>query len=421
MTLRRAFFGNSLSLPVFFALKIASGIALLKIATVYLSVVDLTAFFQFLLLGALVNMVTVGGVQNGFVRLIAKSNNGESERSAIKAALTIWLSTLVAVCFPLIIFRDAVSILLIESTRGSWSVIWITLATFLAGPGIIICGVLTGKGKVPASLFAQGVGLFVGSAACIILLVKGEPLAAAIAFYAGSLATFPVAWLLGPRNPTILLKNIAGYHNDIVTLLKYSGAFIFIATFTSLSLFGMRYVYQSVFDAEALGYWMVAQRVSDTSMQFLGLFMVQMLIPQYASSESPPEKAKIVQRSWLTVTAILAIFLGAFALAPELIVRIFLSEKYLPAISLIMIYMLGDIFRGTVSLTMHTAFADGKLIRYIGIEVFVMILFAVIMLALVSVGNRQAPIFGYTAAYGAGFLIIALWSIAKKLIGSVQT
>lgn len=416
MKLHRGLIGTTLSLPIFFALKIASGVGLLKIATVYLSVANLSVFFQFLLFGALLNMVTVGGIQNGFIRLIASSDSEVSDQRAIKAAMVIWMITFFIACIPVILLRGPVSILLIDSEVGSWAVIWITLVTFMGGPGIVLCGVLTGKGRAPASLLAQGIGLVAGTAACIVFLVKGQPLTAATSFYTGSLLTLPIAWILHQRTFAILLIDKSGYRDEIIMLLKYSGAFIFLAVSTSLTLFGLRYVYQSIFDAEALGYWMVAQRVSDTSMQLLGLFMVQLFIPQYAAAKTALEKTRIFQKSWLAVTVILSIFLALFAIAPELIVHVFLSEKYLPAIYLIMIYMLGDIFRGTVSLAMHTAFADGRLIRYMGIEFSTTMLFAIIMFSLIAWQNtRLAPILSYAGAYGTSFLIVVLLFAVTRL------
>ena len=118
------------------------------------------------------------------------------------------------------------------------------------------------------------------------------------------------------------------------------------------------------------------------------------------------EGRAILRRTWLTGMAVMAGFLVCFAIVPELIVRVFLSERYLPAIGMILAYMAGDVLRVSASLGMHAAFAHGRLRRYIAIEVGAMSLFAVITLALTSAGESEAPAIGYVAAYAAAALIV---------------
>jgi O-antigen/teichoic acid export membrane protein len=394
------------ALPLFFALKVLSGLALLKMSALHLPVSGFTAFAQFLLLGAMLNTIAVGGAQNGLVRQAAAAAGDRHALARAKGAgFLIWVAAILALGLPMILLRGEVAELLTGQREQAWAIPWIVALALLAGPGQIYCALLTGCMRAPTSLASQGLGLLAGTAAAVVLLIDQQPVWAAIAFYAGTLLTVPVSWL-ALRRHDILMLPLRELVSEARVLLGYSGAFVFIAVFTSLVLFGVRYVYLSAFGLETLGYWMVAQRVSDTSTQLLGLLMVQVFLPSYTPVRDGSEGRAILRRTWLAGMAVMGGFLVCFAIAPELIVRVFLSERYLPAIGMILAYMAGDVLRVSASLGMHAAFAHGRLGRYIAIEVGAMALFAAITLALTSAGETQAPVIGYVAAYAVAALII---------------
>ena len=404
--------------PLYFGLKIISGIALIKVSAFSLPADGFAIFFQFLLLGALFNMVSVGGVQNGLIRQIAAHGDSPKNGSAGNAAIIIWAASFVLFCIPAIFLRGSISELLTGTRDGSWAVPIVTLASFLAGPGQILCGILTGKGCAQRSLLAQSGGVLTGTVSAIIYLTAGQPYAAAIAFYIGMLVTGPIAWALKGTLPLAFGFDIKLDLIKARILLGYSAAFVTVAAVTAFSLFGMRYYYQIYFDIEALGYWMVAQRISDTTTQFIGLFMAQIFLPSYTSEASYSAQRSVIIKSWLIVTAVMTLFLILFVVAPEIIIHWFLSDKYLPAKFIIMTYMAGDVLRVTVSLANHIAFARGNLKIYLSIEVVAILMFATIMLYFTNKGNEWAPIIGYFASYALLatilFSYIAISLLVKK-------
>jgi hypothetical protein len=67
---------------------------------------------------------------------------------------------------------------------------------------------------------------------------------------------------------------------------------------------------------------------------------------------------------------------------------------------------------------MYAAFARGRPDRYAGMEVATWLLMALIVAALISVGNPDAPQIGYVCAYGVAAAIttaIFLWRPAEVL------
>src|SRR5690242_20182575 len=78
------------SVPAFFLLRILSGLLLLKLSASFLPVVGFTDFSQLMLFAALLNIVAIGGAQNGLVRQAAAAEGSEALSRVHGAALLIW-------------------------------------------------------------------------------------------------------------------------------------------------------------------------------------------------------------------------------------------------------------------------------------------------------------------------------------------
>lgn len=411
-------FNRFTAVPLFFVLKLGSGLILLKMSTVSLSVGQFSVFSQLLLFGALLNMICVGGIQNGLVRQFATNASSAERSQSIAAALIIWIGAFIFVGLSLFILREHISTILVGDAYVGSQVGSIILAVFIAGPAQIFFAQLTGIGRVPISLMAQGIGLIISTSVCIFFLYRGNSTAAACAFYWASIPNVMIA-LFFSRNETEW-SNF--YWSEIVSkitdLLRYSLAFLALVLITGITLFSLRYVYQENFGLDKLSFWLAAQRVSDTSTQLLGLYMIQLFMPKLVGSKTGGEDNKIIFQGWVIATAAMACFLLFFAIMPEFIVRTFLSEKFLPAANLILLYMVGDVFRATASLAMHAAFAKKKLFNYVAIEAFSMMIFAAITLWLIYNVNANAPFFAYVAAFGITASIVVvfhIWRNYKKL------
>lgn len=405
--------GATAAIAVFFAAKIASGLLLLKLSAAMLPVEAFSVFSQFLLLGALITTIAVGGAQNGIVRQVAAGDAAALRRSVFAAGL-LWMAASLVVTVATLAFAGSISEALTGRPTFAWLTPLLTMAALLSAPGQIACAALTGLGRTRASLVAQAAGLCIGTAAAAALLFQGMAATAALAFYLGSLATGPVAWLLllrgaAPLGRMPLVDAIA----EARVLLRFSGGFVIVASTTALTLFGLRYAYLAAFDAEALGYWLVAQRISDTSTQLLGLFMIQYVVPVYAPS-APEERRPILVRSWLIGTAMMLALLLVFAAFPALWVRLLLSSAYLPAVGMILAYMAGDVLRVTASLIMHAALARSRVMLYASIDLAAIAVMGAVTLVLIARGEKLAPVIGYVTAYGAVAITIAMIALACR-------
>lgn len=391
------------SVPAFFLLRIAAGLMLLKLSASFLTVTGFTDFSQLLLFAALLNLIAIGGAQNGLIRLAAAADAAALSR-VHGAALLIWGSIAPPLALLIAVESGRIARILVGSAYPYWAVIVIALIALAAGPGQIWCSILSGRKRVIVSLSAQGVGLVVGAAVAAGLIVAGKPFAATVGFATGPLVTMAIAWpfvvRLGLRR--VSLRAARG---EVPGLLTYSAAFAATASFSPILLFGLRAHYRAHFGAVALGYWLVANRISDISTQLLGLFLTQVFVPHFATLHNRAARRRLVFGCWAAAVAAMVMIPIVFWPLARPLVHLFLSDAYLPAIPAIRTYMIGDLLRVWASIAMFAAFARGRPGRYAAIEIGTLTLMAAITLVLITVGDPRAPWLGYVGAYGTTALI----------------
>ncbi|MGE5723442.1 MAG: hypothetical protein ACM3YM_13390 [Sphingomonadales bacterium] len=386
------------SVPAFFGLRVLSALLLLKLSGSFLSVGEFAIFSQFMLFAALINLVAIGGVQNGLVRQAAAAGDAQALGRIKGAALIIWGVALPILIIPIALLSGEISTVLVGARLHWMAVVIIAALTLTAGPAQIWCSILSGRKRVASSLAAQAVGLLVGTTAAALLITRGNAAGAVIGFATGPLATMAVAFPFASRLRIGRVPLTAAL-SEVRSLLRYSAAFAATTGFTSITLFGLRSEYRESFGTNALGYWIAANRISDMSTGLLGLFMIQFFVPQFEMTEGTSARRSLVLRCWMASAAVMAIALLAFSAASRPLVHVFLSDAYVPAIPFIRAYLTGDFLRVWVSLAMFSAFAAGRPGRYAAIEIGIIAMMAIITLALIWGGEVRAPQFGYVGAY----------------------
>ena len=390
--------GRLASVPVFFILRVASALVLLKLSASFLPVAGFTVLSQLMLFAALLNVLAVGGAQNGVVRQAAAAEGVQDLASTQAAAFAIWAAAAPLALVPALLGGGMISSILVGSPAQATVVLAVTAVTLIGAPGQIWCALLTGRKRVARSLMAQAGGLIAGAAGAGWRIMAHDPAGAAVAFAGGSMVTaliaLPFALQLGiPLIPRRLVWP------PVKTLLRYSAAFAATTGYASIVLFGLRSVYRDHFGATQLGYWLAANRVSDMSTQLLGLFMIQVFVPHMAGTLSETGRRTILLRCWAAGVGVMSSFVIVFSVASGLLIHLFLSDAYQPAAPVIRTYMIGDVLRVWASLAMYTAFANGRPLRYAGIEVGALSIMALVTSALIAAGDPAAPQLGYAIAY----------------------
>ncbi|HEX4695446.1 hypothetical protein [Sphingomonas sp.] len=392
-------------MPIFFGLRVASALLLLKLSASYLPVHGFTVFAQLMAFSALLNLIAIGGTQNGVIRQAAAASDAGALARVYGAALAIWAAAVPLIGLPVAIGSRAISSLLVDTSRAWVVVISIAAFALFAGPGQIWCSLLSGRRHPTQSLSAQAAGLVAGTAAAAWFIAHGEAARAALCFAAGPLATMAVALPMVRLFGIALLARPA--RAEMRALLHYSAAIAATTGFAAVTLFGLRSIYRDSFGATMLGYWMAANRISDLSTQFLGLFLLQFYVPHLATVTDAAARRRLILRCAGVGAGAMGLVILSFSLLSGPLVHLFLSRAYLPAVPFIRAYMIGDLMRVFVSLAMFTAFAKGRPARYAAIEIGTLAMMAVIALVLIHAGDPRAPQFSYAGAYALSAVLAA--------------
>jgi len=399
--------------PIFFGVRVASALVLLKLSATNLPVHGFTVFAQLMAFAALLNLIAIGGTQNGVIREAAAAEDDAALGAVHGAALAVWAAAAPAIGLGVLIGGHAIADLLIDAPDRWELVIALAGLALAAGPGQIWCSILSGRGRAAFSLGSQAAGLLVGTAAAAWLIARNQPGSAALAFAAGPLLTMALAFAFA-RPLHLALAPAGVIRSKARKLLGYSASIAATTGFSAITLFGLRSVYRDHFGVTTLGYWMAANRISDLSTQFLGLFLLQFFVPHVTTLAEGAQRRRLIVYCAGAGVAVMGSALLVFSVAAPILVHLFLADTYLPAIPVIRAYMIGDTMRVLVSLAMFSAFARGRPGHYAAIEIATLAVMASVTLALVFAGDPRAPQFGYAGAYALSALIVVLAFLVRR-------
>lgn len=407
--------GRSAAIISYFGLRVLSALLLLKLSAIFLPIHGFVLFSQFLAFASLLSLAAVGGIQNGLIRQAAVATQPAELGMTHSAGIAIWFAAMPLLGVPVLLFRNQISEILTGSPGYGDVVVAMLGLSIAAGPGQVWCNLLTGRNRTVSSLGAQAAGLLAGTGLAAWLIAKGSPAQAAIAFAAGPLLTAAASFALARAllAPCGLPRPA---WSEMRQLLHYSAALAAITAVSAVMLFGVRSVYRDAFGQLMLGHWMAANRISDMSTQLIGLFMLQAFVPRYSAIDGEAQRRRFVLTCGIAGMAAMLLPLAIFSIAGEPLVRLFLSDAYLPAIGMIGTYMAGDALRVWTSLTIFSAFAVGLPGRFAGIEVSVLLVFGGLTLVLIAYGQQAAAPMAYLATHA----IVATGIIALLAIPALR-
>ncbi len=385
-------------IPGFFALRVVAALCLFKLSAIFLPVSGFAVFSQLMLFAALLNVLALCGAENGVIRQAAAAKDIEELKRTQSAAFAIWATTVPLALLPMVVGAGLVAKILTGAATAWPMVLAIAATALLSAPGGIWCALLTGRKRVAQSLAAQAAGLLCGAGGAAWRITAHDPAGAVLAFAAGSVVTCCVAlpWALQLGLPLIPRPSRWPW---VRTLLRYSAAIAATTGYTSILAFGLRWIYREHFGVTQLGYWLAASRISDLSTQLVGLFLIQVFVPQFATTLVAGDRRAVLLLSWAAAAGVTTAIPLVFCVASRLLIHLFLSDAYLPAGGMIRTYMIGDILRVWPSLAMHAAFANGRPLRYSSIEMGTLTIMAAVSLALTLLGDAAALQTGYVVAY----------------------
>lgn len=399
---------------LFFSLKIVSGAVLLILSARWLPTAEFAAFSQFGFLVALLNLFTAGGLQSGVIREAAAAGPDMHRQGSVAGgALAVSGAGGLVLLLAALAGGRWISDLLVGHPGDAWLVIACAAAALFAGVGQIGCAYLTGIGLLQRSMIAQAVATLLATLATVGALASGSYALAVLAFSCGLATSLPAMLLVMPR--AVLRGLVAQVHLDrgeAARLARFAATFLATAALMPAALFVLRDHYRETFGVAMLAYWLAANRISDVTTQFIGLYMSQIYVPEAARQAPAPATARRLGRYWhhLALAAgAMSAGLALFAVAPHFWIAAVFGSGLLAATAMVFFYLGGDVLRSWPSINGNHLIARRRVHSYAGLEIANVALFSAATLALFQVGPL-APAYAYVSTNViiglAGFIVV---------------
>lgn len=399
---------------IFFLTRLGVGGVLLLASARLLPVSGFATFSQLALFTAYLAMVATGGTTNRLIQgTAALGNDVDARRRLLQSALAIWAITAVAICLAAVLLHGPISKLLVGSRDVAWVVPIIAVFAVLGGIGQILSAVLTGRGAVGTSMYAQSSGIVAGGIMALVVLFTGNAAVAALAFAAGPLLTTVIA-LIAAHRELVRPRRMSDVLGGMVEHLHYAGAFFTVSIIPPLILFFLRSDYSHAFGLTALGLWLAANRISDISTQALGIYLQQVFLPGLSVLREEAQRLQYIFRTLLVATAAFGTLALVYAAAPVQFASLILSRQMSAAAPFILGYLIGDALRASTSIAMMWALAAGRPVTYAGIELTAWTVAAVAIKILISRGVTQAPYLGYVGIHATAAILLLSFILYRK-------
>lgn len=391
----------------FFLAKLLSGLAIITASANWLPVRAFADFTQLGLFLAYLTLVASGGVVNGVIRQVAAHDDANDRRRVLHAAALIWVVASISTMTIAVVFAGPLSQLLSGSQRFAGLIVALTVCSNIAGLGQLLCGALTGMGRVVLSLFYQAAGLVAGVAICLTGLYNNDVAFATLGFAAGPMLTTLLA-LLSLRESIFSKGRWSAITGEAGVQLRFAGAFLISASVPPLILFSLRYIYREAFGVTPIAYWLLANRVSDINTQIVGLYLAQIFLPMLTATPSLDQR-RLVGRALRLCVGVSLLALATFMLVGDPLMRLVFHNQLARSQSYIAAYLFGDALRAIVSMAMVCSLARNRPHIYALIEIVAYVLFAAVFMILISARVVDAPFIAYPLAFAIAGVIA--WTV----------
>lgn len=365
---------------------------------------------QLMTLVAITGMFAGGGITNGLIKVLAKSpiesKDGQAWLSTAFTLTTI-ISALVAILLS--VFSTTLSDHLMQ---GGFAALFICLglAQAFVGYGSLIQAEASSRGESGFYAKVNILGTLLGTAILAVSVIFFGFNGAAYSIMLMPAITGIVAFLFMFFHRRQLLQFFKFFFDRVRMrhLMSFSVLALVGSTSVPIAQILMRDGLAQQFGWEQVGLWQGVIKLSDVYMQFVGVVLMNYVLPRYASASNAHSVIEEFKLSlmWL-LSALLLGFVVLYGLR-DFIVRLVFSDEFLPMTDYFLPQMVGDIFR-TVASAISIIFMARGAVRVSILFEFAqgMFLFLAFMVMRGSFG-AMAPVYAHVITYGLLSILMAI-------------
>lgn len=390
--------------------KAVAGLIVIKLLAWKLGPEGFGLLGQLMTLVAITGMFAGGGITNGLIKVLAKSPVDSKDGQAwLSTAFTLTTVISALVALLLTVFSTELSDRLMQ---GGFAALFVSLgvAQAIVGYGSLVQAEASSRGESGFYAKVNILGTIFGTVV----------LAFSVNFFGFNGAAYSVMLMPAITGVVALLFMVLNRRQ----LLKFS-KFLFdhirmrhLMSFSVLALVGstsvpiaqilMRDGLARQFGWDQVGMWQGVIKLSDVYMQFVGVVLMNYVLPRYASASNIELVVKEFRLSlmWL-LSALLLGFVVIYGLK-NFIVKLVFSDEFLPMTDYLLPQMIGDIFRTIASAISLIFMARGAVRISILFEfaqgIFVFTAFIVMR----DIYGAMAPVYAHVVTYGLLSIFMAM-------------
>lgn len=373
---------------------------------------------QLMTIVAITGMFAGGGITNGLIKALAKSPINTTDGEAWGAtAFTLTTIVSILVASLLICFSTSLSSRIMQ---GGYAFLFFGLAVTQAivGYGALVLAEASSRGASGLYANINILGTIIGTAVLAFAVYSFGFAGAAYSVVIMPALTAGVAlvFVMVKRRELIKFVKLLIDVDKIYHLLSFSMLTLAGAISIPLAQIIVRDIMGEQLGWEQVGLWQGVVKLSDVYMQFVGVVLINYMLPRYAAAT---DMKSIFAEFRVTLAALLlTLLLGFFVLYMfrGFIVRMVFSEAFLPMTDYFIPQMVGDIFRTIAASISFIFMARGAIRISIIFELSQGILLVTIFSLIFGISGRMAPVYAHLITYCLLSIIMGggLWFWTKR-------
>lgn len=365
---------------------------------------------QLMTVVAIVGMLAGGGISNGLIRVLAKAPLGTADGRAWYAS-AFTLTTLVC-CGSAVLIAAMSPVLAEYLVPGVGLMLFIVLAfsQALIGFGNLPLAEASSRGGSGTFSLINVGGTLAGAVLVIAAVYYGSFIGAAysLVLMPAMVGVFALLYAVLRRRELLSSCSWSVAPERIKLLLSFSMVTLIGAVSVPLAQLFIRDVLGRAMGWEQVGQWQGVIKLSDVYMQFMGVVLINFVLPRIAAASD----MRHVFKEWsASVCALVGVLLAGFAvfyLLRDFFITLVFSSEFLPMKALLAPQMVGDVFR-TIAASISYVFMARGLVRVsFAFELAQGVILVCAFSLLVSTEGAMAPVYAHLVTYFTLSVVMAL-------------
>lgn len=388
--------------------KVLGGLLVVKLGALHLGPDGFGRLGQLMTLVIMISIFAGGGITNALIQGLAATDKQSDRARLWGAALKIYVVEGVLVGLLLAVFRESLAELLLGQRDFAWLFIVLAASQFFTGANNLLQGALSVLGQTSTIIWVNVLGNVLGALAFAWVLLRDGlegaalgavlyPAATGVVGVVSALCVLPASW----RAP-----NWHSTRADMKGLLSYS----LVVLVSVMALPFAQLLVRDMVAAQAgwaqVGYWQGVLKISDIYMQFFGMVLIYLVLPQCSAARD----LSTLDRVWMglvkPIMAVMLCGLALFYLLRQFVLPILFSDAFVPAAGYVLPQALADAFRMVGLFVVYYGISRGARLMPVLFEVVQAVLLVFVTAWLLPRYAGLAP--AYAMVIGSMFALLAM-------------